>query len=154
MLYSEYLNMQAEYVCRLCLLLHAAGALFSVENPANSFFWKSRWWLVLCERIHITYSRFCQCAYALQLPGCANNEYCKKDTIVAANFNSITQLDRKCPGISAQHKHVHAWGAVRVDGRSLHRAACAGRDSRELCSAWADVIAIEMRARASQHTFD
>ena len=33
----------------------------------------------------------------------------KKDTIIAANFNSITQLDKKCPGVSAQHKHVHAW---------------------------------------------
>ena len=141
-------------MCRLCLLLHAAGALFSVENPASSFFWKSKWWLALCEKVCISYSRFDQCAYALRLPGCADNEYCKKYIIIAANFNSITQLDRKCPGISARHKHVHAWGTVRVDGRSVHRAACAGRYPEELCSAWADVIVCEMKARAPQHTFD
>ena len=43
-------NKQAEYVCFLAALLASVGGWFTIENPTPSLFWKSCWFIALCEK--------------------------------------------------------------------------------------------------------
>ena len=83
---------------------------------------------------------FDQRAYGLQLPPFRSEEYCKKATRVWASFPEIEKMSRQCPGMSESHRHVHAQGSVKHDGRWVSLAKAAGAYPAELCAVMADSV--------------
>ena len=59
---------------------------------------------------------------------------------VLANFKEIGRLEAKCPGRSAYHKHEHAGGGRKVDGRNISLARAAGAYPVALCDSLACII--------------
>ena len=130
-------NRQAAAVCRLAMLIHSHGGLFTVENPVPSHLWKSKHFVQLREFLGDSHfeATFDQCSYDLKLPGCTWCEYCKKRTRIIGNFIEVESLVRSCPGLSASHQHMHAIGSRVVDGVRHSLAGAAGRYPRPLCDA-------------------
>lgn len=128
-------NRQAEYIAEFCIMCHQHGIFFSIENPVPSHLWLCKSFQRLKRVLGKDFYEvtFHQCAFGLTLPGCAPNEYCRKTTRFWSNMPEIMRLERRCPGQSPQHIHVHAIGNVTVDGKRLSRAGAAGRYPIDLC---------------------
>ena len=107
---EAHANRQVDSVVRLCLALARSGALWSVENLAESCMW------FYCEMLRLrTLQGFCevrfgQCQFGLRLLGVEG--FCRKRTTMWANFN-ISSLQRTCSGVTPTHKQAHAQGSVR-----------------------------------------
>eukprot|EP00972_Heterocapsa_arctica_P105705 15573143-Heterocapsa_arctica.AAC.1 len=71
-------------------------------------------------------SDFDQCTYNLQLPPFDAHTFCNKSTRIWATFPDILVLNRKCPGLSEKHRHVHAQGSVKFEGKTVSLATAAG----------------------------
>ena len=131
-------NEMAVAVCKLCVRLYTPGCFFSLENPLTSHLWLSDPFLDLravCGD-HLVLVDFHQCQFGLRLPGSKANQFCKKATRIATNMATLSQLSRFCPGVSAAHAHDVAWGAVKVRGKWLSKAAAAGQYPDQLCHEW------------------
>ena len=128
-------NQQAEYVADLCSKLHRMGVFFSIENPVPSHLWVCESFCRLRRVLGDQFFEvtFHQCAFGLTLPGARPNEFCRKSTRFWSNMQEIHRLERRCPGLSPTHQHVHAVGSAVVDGVRLSRAGAAGRYPIELC---------------------
>ena len=133
-------NREVDAVVRLCFLLVQKGGHFTIENPANSFVWLYKSVAELMSRVRCFMSTFDQCQYGLKFEGTGAFDYCRKRTSVLASFSTIRMLDCKCPGVSQRHRHVHAWGSIRIHGKSFNKAALAGRYPDKLCSVWAAAV--------------
>jgi hypothetical protein len=127
-------NQQASRMSRLCLAAHHVGCRFSFENPFDSFLFKAPCIVELMSACNCYSVCFDQCAYALQLPGSRQHDYCKKRTRIASNFD-MSSLALACPAVSALHQHVHAWGSKKVNGVWVSLASAAGRYPPSLCQA-------------------
>ena len=132
-------NGQAEFTAHLALALARAGGHFMIENPFDTYLWKSCWLLELLDAVAVYDVVLCQCAYGLQLPGAAPNCYCLKRTRFWASFN-VSSLARGCPGKSATHMHEHAQGSRKVNGVQVKLAAAAGAYPKELCDCIAGLV--------------
>ncbi len=142
-------NRMAVIVCRLCMKLHQNGAFFSLENPEESHLWLCVYvleLLALCGDEAIVVN-FHQCAFDLQLPGCAENMFCKKATTLLTNIHELKGLERRCPGKSDAHQHDCAWGTGKCDGTSYSKAAAAGRYPPKLCGSWSELACAAISAR-------
>ena len=120
-------------ICRLCVM---AGICFSVENLAGSYLFDYMRQAGLGDLCDVYMINFCQCAYGLRFPDTDKFSFCRKNTFLMTNMQSLRQLERKCPGISPSHKHVHAQGTCKVEGRTVRRSALAGHYPLALCQAW------------------
>ena len=137
-------NRHASIMVSLCIRLVDKGCFFSIENPLDSYLW-------ICSMFDRLWSHcsgkdwkfdFDQCAFGLKLPGCSHHEYCRKSTSVVTNIPDLQFLQRRCPGRGQKHRRVAAWGTVSVNGRTYHRAACAGRCPPMLCHVWGSLVAV------------
>jgi hypothetical protein len=128
-------NGQAAFMVRMCLVLHAMGGMFTVENPLDSYLWKSSFLKSLFDAIPCFLVELDQCMYGLQLPGHSRHTFCRKRTGILSNRPSVRSLSCKCSGISQYHKHEHAFGARMVKGRSVRLASSAGTYPPALCHA-------------------
>ena len=130
-------NRQAAVVAKLAMLIHEHGGTFTIESPVPSHLWESAPFVQLRDSLwnahHV--ATFDPCAYQINLPGCAWNEYCRNRTRIIDNFVEVESLSRQCPGLNSGHQHVHAFGSRKVDGVRYSLAGCAGRYPRPLCDA-------------------
>ena len=133
-------NFQAELVVDICILINACHAFFTIENLADSHFWRSKFFAKLKKSCDVHVVDFCQCAYGLRLPGAPRGVFCRKCTRVASNDPRIVSLARRCPGVSASHRHEHAWGSRKVRGTTIKLAAAAGAYPEELCNTLARFV--------------
>ena len=133
-------NLIATWVARLCLLIMASGGYFSIENPIDSYLFHFPPIKALFRNKAVFSVKLDQCAYCLSLPGAAACTYCLKRTLILTNMSSLEALSRKCPGISASHKHETAWGSRCVDGVNVKLAAAAGRYPERLTASWAAAV--------------
>ena len=74
------------------------------------------------------------------MPGAEPDSFCRKLTIFLGNFQEILALERACPGLSASHRHEHAFGSRVVDGKCVKLAAAAGHYPFDLVKALAGII--------------
>ena len=115
-------NLQAE---RMTILIHALslqGAFWSVENPQASFFWDTFYFEHVESRFSTALVSFDQCTYGLQPPDAGPAEFTKKATCWWTNLDGAHVLGRRCPGCSASHRHLHAWGSGKANGKAFNRA--------------------------------
>jgi len=142
--------LQLERTCTLCLALHWAGSLFSIENPRASHAFAASPYCALESIVPIFEARFDQCQYGLQPPAAGRGEFVKKATKIVANF-PVGQLSVKCSNTG--HVHVHAKGRRRVwiEGSctSVSLARAAGAYPPALCRALAAAAALAARTRTS-----
>ena len=143
-------NAQAESVAKLCIQLHKAGVYFSIENPVPSHLWLCKSFMNLKEVLGKDFYEvtFHQCAFGLTLPGAAGNEFCRKSTRFWSNMPELMRLERRCPGQSPTHIHVHALGTATVNGVRLSRAGAAGRYPVDLCKEIAQGALLAFRRSA------
>ena len=139
---EELANLQAIVVSDLCRLLHSLGLYFSIENPYDSFLWSCPAILSLMEFIgaDCTFVQFDQCTYGLQLPGASSTCFCRKRTCMLSNMPELKGLASACAGIGPLHQHDHAWGSIRIEGKTYSKAAAAGRYPLRLCRRYADLV--------------
>ena len=91
---------------------------------------------------------FDQCAYGLrplQAPGTEdNNDRVKKPTSILTNMpKAFEYLHRTCDGT---HRHEHAIGAVRLEGRWQKRAHAAGTYPPALCRQLVRLVLSNLRS--------
>jgi len=136
-------NQEVRNVIMLCRLLIAHGGHFSLENPKGSYAWIMPEMLKLIHLSNAFFVEFDQCEYGLTLPGSKPGQFCRKRTSILTTLPSLASLKRRCSGVRKGHGHIHAWDTVKVGGKWLHRAACAGTYPDELCREWATLVARE-----------
>jgi hypothetical protein len=62
----------------------------------------------------------------------------------------VKSLVSKCPGVSNTHAHIHAWGSMKREGKTLRKASLAGRYLTALCEGAADCV-LACRERLGMH---
>ena len=134
-------NTQAMHMCSLITALVEAGGYFTVENPAGSYLWQTRWVQKVCKLTETYFVTFDQCQYGLKPPAASANEFTRKRTTIWTNMESVQNMCKLCPGCGKSHVHVHAWGVRRVNGKWMRLATAAGSYPRPLCEALADCLA-------------
>ena len=107
----------------LCRILSQRGCLWSIENPASSQLWQFEPIVDLRSLLGTFFVRFDMCAY--DAPH-------KKPTSLLTNVFELAYLDKRCPGVSASHKH-----SPLVGGR---KTAPAGEYPLSLCNAWSAAL--------------
>ena len=127
----------------LCVELVRAGRHFSVENPRGSCAFLTDLWLDFCSAVDVFSVDFDQCAFGLKFKDSGPNDFCKKPTRVMTSDRRLLGLARQCPGCSATHRHVHAWGSYVFEDRRVSRSAEAGGYPSRLCKFWAQRLAEE-----------
>ena len=132
--------MQADFVARMCRLLAQQGNYFSIENPKGSFLFLYSSIASLNDLPNVELFDFDQCAFGHRLPGAPKNVFCRKSTSVLTNLKCLSQLQRRCPGVSPSHLHEHAWGSRIVNNSRISLAAAAGAYPEELCYQWACIV--------------
>jgi len=118
-------NLHADHVCRLLVALLANGCYFTLENPAGSYVFRHPRILAALEGHFHMFVTLDQCQYGLKLPGCKSNEFCRKRTTILTNIPELRDLAKLCPGTSASHKHVHAWGSAKVGNKLMRMSTAA-----------------------------
>lgn len=130
-------NTHAAHVARLCSALVKVGGKFSIENPKGSYVFLHPDIGALSNLCETVFVDFDQCAYGLQLAGAGEHFYARKRTTIFTNCLELKMLERRCPGISATHKHDHCWGARVVNGKSVRLTSSAAHYPKELCKSFA-----------------
>ena len=90
---------------------------------------------------------FDQCQCGRRFSDGAPNDFCKKATKVLGNLPGLEGLARVCPGTSAAHRHIRAWGSFvdQSTGKTRSRTSLAGVYPPGLCSTWAQVAVEGLR---------
>ena len=81
------------------------------------------------------------CVYNLKPPNATLSEFIMKRAKVVSNIPSISRLNRKCPGKSSDHEHIHAIDYRIVNGKRASVAQHVGRYTPDLRSTWARIVA-------------
>ena len=123
-----------------CCLVRA-GCHVSWENPLSSYAWQAPLFEEFGQLVRLYEADFDQCMFGLKFPGAPSSDFCKKPTKVVGTFRTVSDLARRCCGVSGAHKHVRAWGSYSHEGKRISRASAAGRYPGELCRRWAQALA-------------
>ena len=109
--------MQLKNLLKLIDVSVSVGCFFNIEQPKSSLMLKVPEIEHLIEQNIVSKIDFDQCAYGLRplrAPGTeGNNDTVKKPTNILTNMPKAF-LHRTCDGT---HRHEHAIGAVRLEGR-------------------------------------
>ena len=133
-------NVQAMHMCSLLNALIDSGGFFTVENPAGSYLWDTKWVQRICKKTETYFVTFDQCQFGLRPPAARRHEYTRKRTTIWTNMKSFQDLAILCCGCSFSHVHVHAWGVRSVSGKCVRLACAAGSYPTALCEAIADKL--------------
>eukprot|EP00435_Cladocopium_sp_Y103_P074393 s19_g48.t1 len=120
-------NFLYKWTVDMILRLHAAGAAWSVENPAGSLMWITDPFVLLLQSIPdlIAFS-FHTCMFSAPR---------KKDTAIWASFEQLrAHLERKCDG---NHEHL-PWGLADSANGFATAAECAYNE--HMCASWAQAV--------------
>lgn len=130
-------NLQAENVARLCRALIKVSGYFSIENPGGSMLFHHPHIKALASSTNSIFVRLDQCMYGLTLPGSLPGEFCRKRTCIFTNMLELKDLEITCSGQTKLHRHVHAWGSRKINGKSVCMTSAAAAYPPKLCKAWA-----------------
>ena len=122
-----------EYTLFSVAMIHSLmrrQAFFSLENPRGSGIWKLFPVSSLLAHPSIFIVSFDMCAYGQPF---------RNSTSVMSNVSSLKSLERRCPGLSSAHSHVHVKGGL---GRK------AGAYPKSLCLEWARALKVVAPAGA------
>ena len=124
----DYLRVQAANAlyCRACKIFKRCselGKVVTLENPSNSYFWITVWWLQVQQNLQTFATDFQVCMYGGSRP---------KWTKIAANFEAIKNLDIAC-----DHSHQHAaWGKTfDSEGKQVWATSTEAQYPRKMCVA-------------------
>ena len=111
------------YTCRLFQKAVHAGVLATVENPKNSYFWQTDWFLRVMRTCRIFVADFQVC-----MSGGSRNKW----TRLVASFPQIQQLNIAC-----DHSHQHEpWRfAKNSDGHQVWATSLESMCPRKMCVA-------------------
>ena len=143
---------QASDMADILIRHHRRGGLFTIENPLFSLLFLSKHFKRLASAVPLCEAHVDQCSYGLKLPGASAHCFCQKRTKFVANFESICELTRACPGRGPNHHHEHAIGSrvvVSNLGKSqrVSLAKAAGRYPLSLCQGLAGIVDRELCRR-------
>lgn len=115
-----------------------AGGHFCLENPDTSYVFATDLYLALCESVDVYEAHLDQCTFGLLAAGGGPCDFHKKPTRIVSSMPEIRALSRSCPGAGPGHRHVRAWGSVKIKGVNHSRTALAGVYPGALCDSWAE----------------
>mgnify|MGYP002809596250 FL=1 len=117
-------NEVAEFIARLVIALMTVGKMPIVENSGKSShkgfdyvkIWDTKWWRDILIRDDVMIVDVEMCGYNKRPAGAADNEFYFKPTWLAMPRceGLRLQLERKCPGLSDDHRHTRV-GGVQQD---------------------------------------
>eukprot|EP00435_Cladocopium_sp_Y103_P065000 s975_g26.t1 len=130
-------NILYEFTAELMDLCTILGKACMVENPRNSLFWFTTWW-VECDSSPQHYIQDHQaCAYGAQRP---------KWTRLTANFEHVHTISLLCPG---DHDHL-PWGVIRTGNKRVFATSLEVHCPKALCEAIAHAFMLCFRERGLQ----
>ena len=120
-------------ICKTC---QECGIMFSVENPSSSRLWKFDPFVRMSAWSGV---------FKVHYDSCVFGASSKKPTVLLTNAKCLMSLQKRCPGCSANHRHVALAGSGRVmcadkRWRWISRTKLAGAYSHSLSRAWAKAI--------------
>ena len=124
---------------RLIQALNAVGGKWSIENPAQSFLWKTPQVQSLFDDSLVHSVRFQQCMFGLA-PLDDPLKRLRKDTLIVTSVSSLSGLARSC---DRTHAHGSCIGSGVVNGKRFSRAKKAGAYPIDLCRLWAKLVGRE-----------
>ena len=124
----EIANKLFEFACRILAKATQRGILATIENPKNSHFWNTTFFLSLWKQFELFCSDFQVCMYGGSRA---------KWTRFVANFASIQELSIECDG---SHAHEPWRFAVDRAGQRVWATSLESQYPRKLCIAVTHVI--------------
>lgn len=122
----------------LCLLLHAHGSFFTLENPVSSMIWKMPEIVALMSQCKCQLVELDQCQYGLRVPDIDGKlGPALKRTRFVGTIPRLGMLGRLC---KTDHHHVAVLGDCRFLGKWRKRSQIAGPYPASLCKAYAKVF--------------
>eukprot|EP00435_Cladocopium_sp_Y103_P043234 s526_g12.t1 len=122
-------NVLYEFTAEIMDLCTELGKACMVENPKNSLFWVTTWW-VECDSSRYHFIQDHQaCAYGGQRP---------KWTRLTANFEHVHTISLVCP---QNHEHL-PWGVVRTGNKRVFATSLEVHYPRDLCDAIAHAFVL------------
>lgn len=117
-----------EHACFLFLLASQMGIVATMENPRNSYFWITCWFLQIMLKTDIYFADFQVC----MLGGDRD-----KWTRIVANFGGITVLNIKC---DRSHTHL-PWGFAKDQlGQQVWATSLESQYLRKMCIALVNTV--------------
>ena len=117
-----------------------AGVDWSIENPQNSFWWKTLQVLDICCRVTSYAVTFDQCMYMLRPPDYVKggpDVRTRKSTTLLTSVSSLRDLEVRC---DHKHSHITALGSCSTNCKTVKRAQAAGVYPTRLCRKWSQLI--------------
>ena len=121
-------NQLVDFACELFQKATRKDILVTMENPSNSYFWSTSFFISLWRSVEIYCADFQVCMYGGSRA---------KWTRFVANFYSITELSIEC-----DNKHDHApWRfAAGPDGKRVRATSLESQYPRKLCIAVSQIV--------------
>ena len=120
-------NTRLREAWRLLEVLSELRIPATLENPDSSTIWDTREMTVLSEHGDASIAKLDQCMLQLRPPEwtatCSDDVRVMKPTRIVGTVDNLESLSCKC---DRKHKHCHALGFARVNGRRVSRAKAAG----------------------------
>ena len=127
---AERGNQILERIFALCLTVLEHGGTFSLENPADSFAWETRWMKKLLKRTGVRQAVLDQCCFGAQT---------MKPTRIVINAEWMLQVSLRC---STVRPHFHLNGGLQgktwdpISKCMIWKTARAAEYPSGLCLAW------------------
>ena len=131
----------AKFIAQLFTALLTLGKMPIVENSGKSShkgfdyvkIWDTKWWKSILLRDDVMIVDVKMCGYSKRPAGAADNEFYYKPTwLVMPKCEGLRlQLERQCPGLSDDHKHIRVGGYNKSS--KMNRSTEAGGYSSEFC---------------------
>ena len=138
-------NLLAEFVVELLKLAITLKAVFSIENPRNSWMW-----LVLAHFVQVAQNRELQCAWDsmhdVEFSNCAHGGDRPKMTLFKVTTSCLNALAKPCPG---DHEHK-PYALSKQNGAWTFEAAAESEYPLLLCQRFVTLL---KQALASNHHF-
>ncbi|CAK9114988.1 unnamed protein product [Durusdinium trenchii] len=108
------------YSCTLFAMAAAKGVLVTMENPTNSFFWLTDWFLRLRRTVELVIVDFQVCMYGGSRP---------KWTRLVGNFKELLQLAARCGN---SHEHEPWRFAIDQEGKRVWATSLESKYPKQL----------------------
>ena len=133
----EAANQLYEFTAECCLYAHMNKIMWSVENPANSIMWLTKFFAPLLNTAGVFQTTFSNCAHGGLRP---------KLTKLVHNVPELRVLEATCPG-----NHYHKpWGATKTGNQWTFATAEEAAYPQLLCTRMCDIIISRINAQEQQ----
>lgn len=121
-------NQLFDFACEVFLKASRKGILVTMENPSNSYFWSTTFFLSLWKCTDLFCADFQVCMYGGSRA---------KWTRIVANFDAIGELSIECDG---RHQHAPWRFASGPDGSRVWATSLESQYPRKLCIALCQIV--------------